>query len=89
MRGHQAQHCPTKKGTLAAPAPSNVTKSPAMDATTAPATATQHPTQPLAKAQQEITASNPPNSQGGLAKGFTAVLAQLKTSTICGGVRKE
>ncbi|CAM6090024.1 unnamed protein product [Calypogeia fissa] len=87
-RGHQAQHCPTKKETTPIPPPI-AAKAPEMGAPIARPTTAQHPLGSKTRVQKEHTTSNPPTSHTELLDGFTIGPTRLKGDTTRGGERLD
>ncbi|CAM6094214.1 unnamed protein product [Calypogeia fissa] len=86
-RGHQARHCPTKKGTTPIPPPPIAVKAPELGAPIARPTTTQHLPGSTTRVQKDHTTSNPPKPHTGLLDGFTVVPTRLKGGTTQGGER--
>ncbi|CAM6085043.1 unnamed protein product [Calypogeia fissa] len=87
--GHQAWHCPTKKGTTPIPPPPIAVKAPEMGAPIARLTTAQHPPGSTTRVQKEHTTSNPHTSHTGLLDGFRVVPTRLKGGTTQGGERLD
>ncbi|CAM6118982.1 unnamed protein product [Calypogeia fissa] len=84
-RGHQARHCPSKKGTSHIPPPPIAAKTPEIGASIAQPTTAQHPPGSTTKVQKEHITSNPPTSHRGLLDGFIVIPTHLKGGTTQGG----